>query len=37
MKSVLTVENESSRVPRVQIHQMRNTMKGNVSDTAGGV
>ena len=25
---------EGSRVPRVQIHQMRNTVKGNVSDTA---
>ena len=37
MKSVLTVEKESSRILRVQIHQMRNTMKGNVSDTAGGV
>ena len=37
MKCVLTVEKESSRVPRVQIHQMRNTVKGNVSDTEGEV
>ena len=37
MKCALSVEKEGSRVPRVQIHQMRNTVKGNVSDTAGGV
>ena len=37
MKCMLTVEKEGSSVLRVQIHQMRNTVKGNVSDTAGGV